>query len=124
MLYNRKNLHLARKMRKDGTKAEACLWKYVLRAKMMKGYSFRRQRPIANYIVDFLCKELMLVIEIDGSIHDLEEVRQKDKIRKDFLESHGFKVLRFTNSQVLKNITQVREQLEYWIEEAEKGNRI
>ena len=50
------------------TKAEACLWKYVLRASRMKGYGFRRQRPIMNYIADFMCKELMLVIEVDACL--------------------------------------------------------
>jgi len=61
------------------TKAEACLWKYVLPAGMMKGYTFNRQRAVMNYIADFSCKKLCLVIEVDGITHQQEEVYLKDK---------------------------------------------
>lgn len=98
------------------TKAEACLWKYVLRASKMKGYGFRRQRPVLNYIADFMCKELMLIIEVDGSIHELEEVRKNDAQRQKALEEAGFTVLRFTNEEVLTNIHWVTAFLEDWIE--------
>ena len=54
------------------TKAEACLWKYVLRAGQLKSYQFRRQRPILNYVADFMCMELMLIIEVDGITHHSE----------------------------------------------------
>ena len=63
------------------TKAEACLWRYVLRARKMKGYSFRRQRPVLHYIADFMCKELKLIIEVDGITHQFEETIKYDKIR-------------------------------------------
>lgn len=56
----------ARKLRNEGTKSEACLWKYVLRAGNLNGFKFRRQRPVLNYIADFMCPELMLIIEVDG----------------------------------------------------------
>ena len=56
------------------TKAEACLWKYVLRAGKMKSFQFRRQRPVLNYIADFMCKELMLIIEVDGITDSWEDV--------------------------------------------------
>jgi len=64
--YNKKLQPFANKLRKEMTKTEACLWKYALRASQMKGYQFRRQRPVLRYIADFLCKELKLVIEVDG----------------------------------------------------------
>ena len=98
------------------TKAEACLWKYVLRAGKMKGFQFRRQRPVLIYIADFMCKELMLVIEVDGSIHQLEEIIKNDKIRQKALEEAGFTVLRFTNDEVLENINAVYSFLQDWIE--------
>lgn len=102
--YNKNLQRYANRLRNEGTKAEACLWKYVLRASKLKGYPFRRQRPVLNYIADFMCKELMLIIEVDGSIHDLEEVVRKDKERKQALEEAGFTVLRFTNEEVLTKI--------------------
>ena len=71
---NKSNLHqynphlqtFANKLRKEMTKAEACLWKYALRSSMMKGYPFRRQRPVLKYIADFMCNDLMIIIEVDG----------------------------------------------------------
>ena len=72
------------------TKLEACLWKYVLRAGKMKGYGFRRQRPIMNYIADFMCKELMLVIEVDGFSHWNNEAKNEDAQREKVLLLAGF----------------------------------
>ena len=77
---------LANKLRKEMTKAEACLWKYALRAGQMKGYQFRRQRPVLRYIADFLCKELKLVIEVDGITHQCDEIEVKDKRKTNDLE--------------------------------------
>jgi very-short-patch-repair endonuclease len=114
--YNKNLQPNANRLRKEMTKAEACLWKYVLRAGKMKGFQFRRQRPVLIYIADFMCKELMLIIEVDGSIHQLEEVNKNDKIRQKALEEAGFTVLRFTNEEVLKNINAVCSYLEDWIE--------
>ncbi len=77
------------------TKAEACLWKFVLGAKQMMGYQFRRQRPVLNYIADFMCKELNLIIEVDGITHQWEGVADNDLIREEKLTSVGFYILRF-----------------------------
>lgn len=115
--YYNKNLQpYANRLRKEMTKAEACLWKYVLRAGKMKSFQFRRQRPVLKYIADFMCKELMLIIEVDGSIHQLEEVMKNDAERQKTLEEAGFTVLRFTNEEVLENINAVYSCLEDWIE--------
>ncbi len=114
--YNKNLQPYANRLRKEMTKAEACLWKYVLRASKLKGYPFRRQRPVLNYIADFMCKELMLIIEVDGGIHEVPEVMIKDKIRQQALEEAGFTVLRFTNEEVLTNIVWVQSFLEEWIE--------
>lgn len=98
------------------TKAEACLWKYVLRASRLKGFQFRRQRPVLNYISDFMCKELMLIIEINGITHTWEKSIKKDETRQKALESTGFSVLHFNDEEVLNNIQAVYNYLEDWIE--------
>lgn len=121
--YNKHLRPYANRLRKEMTKAEACLWKYVLRAGQLKGFSFRRQRPVLVYIADFMCKELMLIIEVDGSIHDLEEVKQNDQVRQKALEEAGFTVLRFTNEEVLTNIVWVNSFLEDWIEKKMASGR-
>ena len=117
--YNSNLQPFANQLRKTMTKAEACLWKYVLRAGMMKGYQFRRQRPVLYFIADFMCKELRLVIEVDGDIHLLEEVQEKDKLKNKLLQEAGFTVLRYTNDEVLHHIDQVRWNIESWIEEGD-----
>ena len=115
--YYNKNLQpFANKLRKEMTKAEACLWKYVLKASQLKGFQFRRQRPVLNYIADFMCKELMLIIEVDGITHTWEETIKKDEIRQKALESAGFTVVRFTDDEVLSHIQAVHNYLEDWIE--------
>jgi very-short-patch-repair endonuclease len=114
--YNNKLKPFAQNLRNDGTKAEACIWKYVLRAGMMKGYKFRRQRPVLNYIADFMCKELKLIVEIDGITHDDELVQAKDLEKQKALEKAGFTVLRFTDNEVLNHIDGVRMELENWID--------
>lgn len=98
------------------TKAEACLWKYVLRASELNGYPFRRQRPVLNYIADFMCKELMLIIEVDGITHQWEGAAEKDVVRQKHLEEAGFTVLRFDDNEILNDIDSVREHLADWIE--------
>jgi very-short-patch-repair endonuclease len=94
------------------TKAEACLWKYALRAGIMKGYTFNRQRPVGNYIADFVCKELKLVIEVDGCSHNLEETKKKDKLKESYLKEEEFRILRFDDNEVLKDIGNVIRVIE------------
>ena len=101
------------------TKAEACLWKYALKARTMKGYTFNRQRPVLNYIADFMCKPLFLIIEVDGISHYNEEAYHKDLKRQQTLEKNGFKVLRFIDNDVLKDMQNVIRCLEITIEERE-----
>ena len=88
--YNRHSQPYASALRKEMTKAEACLWKLVLKSRQLKGYSFRRQRPVLNYIADFMCIELMLVIEVDGITHHWEETGLKDQKKQEDLEQAGF----------------------------------
>jgi very-short-patch-repair endonuclease len=76
--YNKFFQPYANRLRKEMTKAEACLWKYDLSGRKMMGYQFRRQRSVLRFIADFMCKELMLVIETDGITHMDEDVYKKD----------------------------------------------
>ena len=114
--YNKRLQPFASSLRKNMTKAEACLWKYVLGARQMKGYQFRRQRPVLNYIADFMCKELLLIIEVDGIIHDSEAAQMKDKKRDKDLEAVGFTVLRFLYFLVLNRMANVAVMIGEWIE--------
>ena len=119
--YNKNLKQFARNLRNDMTKAEACLWKYVLKGRQMKGYQFRRQRPVLNYIADFMCKELKLIIEVDGITHQWEHVIKNDKKRQKELEEFGFCFLRFDDDEVLKDIDWVYHEIEKWIERREKS---
>ncbi|MBW3546323.1 MAG: DUF559 domain-containing protein [Bacteroidetes bacterium] len=122
--YNTHLRHLSRGLRAEGTKAEACLWKWGLRAGKMRGYGFRRQRPVLQYIVDFMCKELMLVIEVDGLTHEWEETVVKDIKKQGALEAVGFTVLRFTDEEVLQQINWVLDKIEEYIDEFEARKRV
>ncbi len=118
--YNKKLKGFARANRSAMTKAEACLWKYVLRARQMKGYQFRRQRPVLNYIADFMCKELMLIIEVDGITHHYPDTQKNDRIRQQKLEQSGFTLLRFDDEDILTTINSVTEEIENWIDKYER----
>ena len=119
-LYNKDLRPFANNLRKQMTKAEACLWKYALRARMRRGYQFRRQRPVSNYIADFMCMELKLIIEVDGFTHQHDEVIAKDEIRQRNLEDAGFIIIRFEDDIVLNHINTVIQEIDDKIEEIEK----
>ena len=82
----------------------------------MLGYDFDRQKPILNYIVDFYCKELRLVIEIDGDSHNHEEAYKADVIRQTEIEQYGVEFLRFSDKQIKYDILNVLFEIESWIE--------
>ena len=107
--YNKNFKSLARGMRNNSTKAEIKLWNELLRAGKMKGYSFLRQRPVGNYIADFMCKELNLIIEVDGISHEGKE--QQDAERDKVLLGMGFTVLRFTDFDVLQDMNYVEDTI-------------
>jgi imidazole glycerol-phosphate synthase subunit HisF len=100
----------AKELRNQGTQAEEVLWSY-LKSKPL-GYKFRRQHPYALYILDFYCHPLKLVIEVDGSIHDLDAVKENDQNRQKLLEKEGLIVIRFTNNEVLHQMQQVMKRIE------------
>lgn len=118
--YNKSLKSFAVQKRYEMTKAEACLWKYALRSKKMLGYTFNRQCSVLQFIADFMCKELDLIIEVDGYSHQLEEVYENDLERQNKLEEAGFTVLRFKDADVLKNIKHVRTVISNVMEELEK----
>jgi very-short-patch-repair endonuclease len=91
-------------MRKKPTPAEAKLWDAV-RAQRLGGHNFRRQHPIGPFYVDFLVPDAKLIVELDGPIHDFQ--REYDARRQSYLESGGFRVIRFTNDQVMKELDSV-----------------
>ena len=99
---------VAARLRKTPTNPEMLLWKY-LRLKQMEGFKFRRQQAIDNFIVDFVCFENRIIIEIDGGQH--AEDGKKDIERDSYLKKHGFKVLRFWNNEVMNNIIEVLETI-------------
>jgi len=113
--YNPKLKERAKYLRNHATKAEACLWKYLLKSRSL-GFQFTRQRPVLNYIADFMCKELMLVIEVDGITHLDPGVIKKDKKKQFDLEAVGFTVLRFEDEGVLTNIDGVQSVIEQYFE--------
>lgn len=92
------------------TGAEILLWSRI-RRKQIKEAQFYRQKPIGNYIADFYCPKVKLIIEVDGSQHYEKKGIKKDEIRSKYFENLGLKVLRFTNLDVLKNINGVLERI-------------
>jgi 5-methyltetrahydrofolate--homocysteine methyltransferase len=100
----------ALKNRNESTEAETLLWE-TLRSKQLSGFKFRRQHIIGSYITDLVCLDRRLVIEIDGLIHQLAENKESDEIRTQWLQKQGFKVIRFTNDEITRNITEVTETI-------------
>ena len=103
----------AKALRANPTHAEMVMWGYLKRKPL--GCKFRRQHPIADYIADFYCHELKLIIEIDGSIHDEPDVIIKDQERQSYLENEGICFLRFTNDGVEKQLETVIKKIESYI---------
>ncbi|HSE11949.1 MAG TPA: DUF559 domain-containing protein [Rudaea sp.] len=101
-------LKFAKGMRRQPTNAEAVIWS-ALRGARLQGFKFKRQQPIGAYIVDFVCFERSLVIEIDGGQH-ADDVSE-DQVRSNWLQSQGFGVLRFWNNEVIERKDDVLESI-------------
>ena len=108
--YNHNNIKLAKALRKNITKQELKLWE-MIRAGRFYGYKFKRQTPIGNYIVDFVCREAKIIIEIDGGQHNEVVNIKADEERTEYLSSNGYKVYRFWNNEVDQNIDGVYQKL-------------
>ena len=114
--YNKNLKEFSRKLRNHSTLGEILLWKQ-LRAGSMDGYTFNRQKPLGNYIVDFYCKPLKLVIEVDGGYHFEEEQKIKDVERQKILEELKLNFLRFHDEEVRKDMQQVLWKIKSYIKE-------
>jgi very-short-patch-repair endonuclease len=100
----------AQDLRKALTGAEEIMWNTLKNRKLGK-LKFRRQHPIGSYIADFYCHELRLAIEIDGSIHKIEENKEYDEARTEELKKLGITVLRFTNDDVKSKLRSVKQAI-------------
>lgn len=120
--YNSSLKEYARELRTETvSKAEKYIWKAVLSRNKM-GYKFKRQRPIDFYIVDFFCSELKLIIEIDGSSH--LNKGEYDYYRQEKLKLLGYEIIRFTEGEVMQNLSSVHERLTYLIYCIEERDKI
>jgi very-short-patch-repair endonuclease len=102
----------ARDIRAKPTEAENLLWRYLRDAKFGK-YKFRRQHSLGPFIVDFYCHQAKIIIEVDGPIHQYQV--EEDGARQEYLESHGFTVLRFPNDVIINSIGKVIEQINLFL---------
>ena len=109
LYYNKKNITLAKNLRKNATPQENHLWYDFLSKYRVR---FQRQKSIDNFIADFYCHQAKLIIEIDGSQHYTEEGKQKDEFRTEILEEYDLKVIRFTNYQIDTNFRGVCEYID------------
>lgn len=120
--YNPKLKELARQLRNNATKSEIRLWQKLKRDQLY-GYDFHRQKPIDEFIVDFFCNKLQLVIELDGYSHEIQEVWEKDVKKTEKLNSLGIHVLRFSDHQVMNDMENVLRHIEdYILTFEENGN--
>ncbi len=117
--YNKHLKECAREHRKNSTLGEILLWKQ-LRNYQIYGYDFHRQKPLLNYIVDFYCAELNLIIEVDGQSHDHEDIYINDTKRQKELEEYDLHFIRFREMEVRQNIHGAVDVIENYIEEFEK----
>ncbi|MFH1253279.1 MAG: endonuclease domain-containing protein [Candidatus Uhrbacteria bacterium] len=116
-LVNRPEQRAVRQLlRKNQTVAEAILWQY-LRGKDLK-VKFVRQYGIENYVAVFCCRSKKLIIEIDGGIHDVEEIKIEDQKRTNHLENLGFKIIRFKNEEILNELEKVLVKIKALVDDS------
>ncbi len=111
LYYDPKLKLLARKLRKNMTLPEVILWNQLKRKKL--GYDFHRQKPIGEFIVDFYCPGLKLIIEVDGEVH--LDKGESDIKRQSKLESLGLRILRYKATDILKNLNDVIDSIQNYI---------
>ena len=107
---NPKLYEYARELRQRTTIAENLLWQQ-LRDKKLNGLKFRRQHAISKFIADFYCHEKKLVIEVDGSVHEIAEVKENDAAKEGWFTELGLKVIRFTNEQIVTEMHKVLKEI-------------
>ena len=110
-VHNKKSLkEIRRNLRQEATRAEDFLWQHI-RNRKLNQLKFKRQHSIGNYIVDFYCASKRLVIEVDGEVHTLSDQIEKDKSRDQNFKEMDFKILRFSNEEVLLKINFVKQEI-------------
>jgi very-short-patch-repair endonuclease len=119
--YNKDLKQFSRNLRNHSTYGEVLLW-MALRAGQLKGYKFNRQKLLGEYIVDFYCKRLNLVIEVDGESHHSEEARLKDVKRQRILEGLGLSFIRFDDWDVRNKMEMVLQRISDFMDEFERAN--
>ena len=117
--YNPKLKQLARNLQNNSTLSEVLLWN-ELKGKQVGGNQFLRQKPMGNFIADFFCPKLKLVIEVDGDSHEDQKVQERDKKKDQYLNSIGITVLRYDDLEIKQNLTSVIDHLIDWIDKKEK----
>jgi very-short-patch-repair endonuclease len=110
-----KKYYTARTLRKNSTIHEKRLWN-LLKNRQFHNLRFKRQAPIGEYIVDFVCPEISLIIEIDGGQHNIPENIEYDNQRTNFLKNRGYHVIRFWNNDIYKNIDGVLKEIEKYLD--------
>jgi very-short-patch-repair endonuclease len=114
-IHNKQNLKEIRKqLRNNATKTEELLWQHLKDKKL--GEKFRRQHSVANYVLDFYCPIKRLCIELDGSHHFTEEGKDLDKGRDITLAEYNINVLRFTNSEIERDIQSVLNTIKHYLQ--------
>jgi very-short-patch-repair endonuclease len=113
---NRELVGRARVLRSNMTRAEIILWSR-LRSKKINGYKFRRQQPLFDYIVDFYCDKLKLIIEVDGEIHSFSEKISYDSKRDSILKINGYHIIRLSNFEVETEINSAINKIISYISE-------
>ena len=113
--YEKKNIPLAKVLRKSATPQERHLWYDFLSSYPIR---FQRQKAIDNFIADFYCDKAKLVIEIDGSQHGTPEGKRNDEFRTEILKDYGLKIIRFTNRQINTNFYGVCVYIDMVVQEA------
>ena len=106
--YSNSIFEAAKALRGNPTKAEKLLWN-KLKSRKLDGIKFRFQVPYDSFILDFLCPSNKIIIELDGPIHNLQ--KQHDKARDEYFEAKGYRILRFSNDEVVYNIEKVLKRI-------------
>lgn len=101
----------AKQLRRKSTAAEDLLWQ-MIRNRRVLGFKFRRQHPLLHFIADFYCHEALLIIEVDGSIHDLEHIQHYDQQREAMIHELGITILRFSNESIFSEADAVIKTIE------------
>ena len=103
-----KQLERAKELRREMTPAETILWKH-LKGNRLNGLHFRRQQIVHGYFADFYCHQHELIVEVDGGIHQLQ--KEYDAAREEYLRALSFRIIRFTNEEVIKDLKDVLQRI-------------